>query len=175
MLTTCSAPSCDCRVAVVIKQLSLVMFKPWTQASMKALTRSLSRGGPLDNGRWCICWRQLMVAQSEMVHRNNIDCRTSLCINISIFKLSTFALGHSNHEFLFYSSSLCVCVCVCGPGTPHVMGTKCPRKDGNLQNPCPCGDIFWPPWGNKLINHTELSYYYYYYFYLKMQKVSCKW
>ncbi len=38
-----------------------------------------------------------------------------------------------------------VCVCVCGSGKPYVMGTKCPHKDGNIQNPCPCGDIFWSP------------------------------
>ncbi len=36
-----------------------------------------------------------------------------------------------------------VCVCVCS-GKPYVMGTKCPHKDGNIQNPCPCGDIFGP-------------------------------
>ncbi len=112
---------------MVKKQLSLVMFKPWTQASMKALMRSLSHGGPLDNG--ASAGGQMMVAQSEMVHRNNIDCRTSLCIHISIFKSSTFALGHSTKLF-FYSSS--VCICVCGPGTPHVMGKKCHHKDGNL-------------------------------------------
>ncbi len=40
---------------------------------------------------------------------------------------------------------VCVCVCVCGSGKPYVMGTKCPHKDGNIQNPCPCGDIFWSP------------------------------
>ncbi len=34
------------------------------------------------------------------------------------------------------------CVCVCGSGIPYVMGTKCPHNDGNIQNPCPCGDIF---------------------------------
>ncbi len=31
-----------------------------------------------------------------------------------------------------------------GSGKPYVMGTKCPHKDGNIQNPCPCGDIFGP-------------------------------
>ncbi len=36
-----------------------------------------------------------------------------------------------------------VCVCVGGPGKPYVMGTKCPV--GNIQNPCPCGDIFLVP------------------------------
>ncbi len=29
--------------------------------------------------------------------------------------------------------------------THYVMGTKCPYKDGNIQNPCPCGVIFWSP------------------------------
>lgn len=77
---------------------------------------------------------QMMVARNEMVHRNNIDCRTSLCINISIFKSSTFALGHST-KYFFLNHLLCVCVC--GPGTPHVMGKTCPHKDGNLRNPCP--------------------------------------
>ncbi len=37
--------------------------------------------------------------------------------------------------------SVCVCVCVCGPGNK---GTKYPDKVGNIQNPCPCGDIFGP-------------------------------
>ncbi len=36
-------------------------------------------------------------------------------------------------------------MCVCGPGKTDVMGTKCPHKDGNIQNPCPCGDIFFSP------------------------------
>ncbi len=40
---------------------------------------------------------------------------------------------------------VCECVCVCGSGIPYVMGTKCPHNDGNIQNPCPCGDIFWSP------------------------------
>ncbi len=40
---------------------------------------------------------------------------------------------------------VCECVCVGGSGKPYVMGTKCPHKDGNIQNPCPCGDIFWSP------------------------------
>ncbi len=43
------------------------------------------------------------------------------------------------------SVCVCVCVCVCGSGKPYVMGTKCPHNDGNIQNPCPCGDIFWSP------------------------------
>ncbi len=36
---------------------------------------------------------------------------------------------------------MCVCVCVCGSGIPYVMGDR----DGNIQNPCPCGDIFFCP------------------------------
>ncbi len=43
---------------------------------------------------------------------------------------------------------VCVCVCcvlcVCGSGKPYVMGTKCPHKDGNIQNPCPVGTFFGP-------------------------------
>ncbi len=31
-----------------------------------------------------------------------------------------------------------MCVCVCGSGIPYVMGDR----DGNIQNPCPCGDFF---------------------------------
>ncbi len=34
---------------------------------------------------------------------------------------------------------------VCGPGNNYVMGTKCLHKDGNIQNPCPRGDIFSSP------------------------------
>ncbi len=39
---------------------------------------------------------------------------------------------------------------VCGSGILYVMGTKCPHKDGNIQNPCHCGDIFGP--------HEETSF-----------------
>jgi len=50
---------------------------------------------------------------------------------------------------------VCVCVCVCGSGKPYVMGTKCPHKDCNIQNPCPSGDIFWSPTGKQLISHSK--------------------
>lgn len=45
--------------------------------------------------------------------------------------------------------------CVSGPSKPCLMGTKCPNKDGCIQNPCPHGDIFWSPLGKQLINHSK--------------------
>lgn len=36
-------------------------------------------------------------------------------------------------------------MCVCVSGKPHIMGTKYPHKDGNMWNPCPCGDICLVP------------------------------
>ncbi len=39
--------------------------------------------------------------------------------------------------------TLCVCVCVCVVQV-YVKGTKCPHKDDNFQNHCPCGAIFGP-------------------------------
>ncbi len=43
---------------------------------------------------------------------------------------------------------VCVCVCVCVPGVHYAMGTK-------------MGNMFGPYKGNKLINHTELSFFIY--------------
>jgi len=47
-------------------------------------------------------------------------------------------------KFVYVQDVFCVLVCVCGSGKLNVMGTKCPLKDGNIQNLWPCGDIFSP-------------------------------
>jgi len=31
--------------------------------------------------------------------------------------------------------------------------------NGNIWTPCPCGNIFWSPWGKQLINHIKLCFY----------------
>jgi len=43
-----------------------------------------------------------------------------------------------------------VCVERGDPGKLYIMGTKCAHKDGNIWNLCPCGYIFWSPWGKQL-------------------------
>ncbi len=85
-------------------------------------------------------------------HSRDSDCLSRLCID-SICK--SFAWFASFASSVNACVCVCVCVCVCGSGIPYVMGTKCPHNDGNIQNPCPCGDIFWSPWGNQLINQTK--------------------
>jgi len=47
------------------------------------------------------------------------------------------------------------------------MGTKYPHKDGNIRNPCPCGDIFLVPMRKRAYNHQVI-----YLEKLKMQKVG---
>ncbi len=56
-----------------------------------------------------------------------------------------WCIGACERECVHVRECVCVCVCWCGSGIPYVMGTKCPHNDGNIQNPCPCGDIFWSP------------------------------
>ncbi len=58
-------------------------------------------------------------------------------------------------------------MCVCGSGIPYVMGDR----DGNIQNPCPCGDIFcFAP----LRKQAYKSYRMKFFENLKMHKVFCK-
>ncbi len=38
----------------------------------------------------------------------------------------------------------CVSACVC-TGIPYVMETRCPHKDSNTSQFCPCGGIFFLP------------------------------
>jgi len=64
-------------------------------------------------------------------------------------------------------TTLSLCVYVCGLGKPYVMGTKYPHKDGNIRNPCPCGDIFLVPMRKRAYNHQVI-----YLEKLKMQKVG---
>jgi len=40
-------------------------------------------------------------------------------------------------------------LCVFMVQVPYVMGTKCPYKDGNIRNPCPCRDILVPIMSKK--------------------------
>ncbi len=47
-----------------------------------------------------------------------------------------------------------VCVCVWFRYTLRY-GDKMSPQRWQFQNPCPCGDIFWSPWGNQLINQTK--------------------
>ncbi len=63
---------------------------------------------------------------------------------------------------------VCVCVCVCGSGIPYVMGDR----DGNIQNPCPCGDIFF--FFAPLRKQAYKSYRMTFFENLKMHKVFCK-
>ncbi len=37
--------------------------------------------------------------------------------------------------------------------------TKYPHINTNTSKFWPCGDIYLSPWGNKLINHTEWSFW----------------
>ncbi len=62
-------------------------------------------------------------------------------INVLVLcKLPLATLSSSCHGLLLVC--VCVCVCVCGLVNPTLWGQN---KDGNIRNPCPCGDIFWSP------------------------------
>jgi len=43
---------------------------------------------------------------------------------------------------IFCTLGLILCVCS-WPGKPYIMGTKWVHKYGNIQNACPCGDIWF--------------------------------